>query len=96
MITVKTPLDERVLWKLEVLAEKEGLDLGVYIAQVATREVERPVVRVDWWDGAANRMIKLMDHGRTDDEIADLLGVSIKTVRKRRALWRLVEGTHRD
>ena len=84
---VKTDLDPRVVWKLELVAEKQGQTLGEYLAVLASREVERPVVRVDWWEGIANRCIRLMDAGRSNDEIAELLGVSTRTVKKYRAMY---------
>ena len=89
---VKVDLDPRVLWKLEDVAEKQGLTLAEYVAQLAAAEVERPVVRVDWWEGSANRCIRLMDAGRTNAEIVAVLGLRPNTVARRRRMYDQAQG----
>lgn len=89
---IKSDIDPKVVWKLEEVAEKRGLTLGEYVAELASAEVERPVVRVDWWEGSANRCVQLMDAGRTNAEIVERLGLRPKTVARRRRLYNLAKG----
>lgn len=89
---VKADIDPKVVWKLEEVAEKRGLTLSAYLAELATAEVHRPVVRIDWWEGSANRCVQLMEYGLSNAQIADRLGLDIKTVRKRRRVFELATG----
>jgi len=92
VINMKIQLDPKVVWKLEEIATKAGQSVTEYMAGVAEREVQKPTVRIDWYEGAANRIHKLMDHGRTDNYIAELLGLSRRTVYRRRQVWLLGAG----
>ena len=84
---VKTDIDPKVVWRLEAVAEKQGLTLSQYIAQLATAEVQRPVVRVDWYEGSANQCIRLFEYGLNNTEVVDRLGLSLATVKRRRRIY---------
>jgi len=88
-VIVKTDLDPKVVWRLEAVAEKQGLTLSQYLAQLATAEVQRPVVRVDWYEGSANQCIRLFEYQLSNTEVSERLGLSLSTVKRRRRIYDL-------
>jgi hypothetical protein len=68
---------------LEHLRQVAFEALGIAPSRHERRQI-RPTARVDWFEGATNRIDQLLDFGRDPAYIAEALGIPLSVARRRR------------